>query len=308
MTAATITANNKSKKQGHLALLLANLCWGIMSPVSKSILIEGQMSPLALSAFRIGAAALMFLLLDKLLPESVAPRQSIARRDWPALIAASVLMISANQGLFILGIGLTNPIDSAVMSSTTPMITMLLAALILGFPVTRMKLLGVVTGLGGVILLVSGNRAGALATNPVLGDCLCLAAQACAAIYYVALIGLTKRYAPFTLMKWMFYISALTYVPCCAPELASVPWLQLPLTTWGSLAFIVLFATCMGYLALPFAQRTLKPTVVSVYNYLQPVMAAIAAVILGVGEFSVEKLAATALILAGVVMVNRSTR
>lgn len=301
------SSTTSSAKQGHLALLLANVAWGLLSPVSKQILLDGQLSPLALSAIRIGGASLIFLLLSLVLPRSVAPREKIQRSDYLHLLMASLLMISANQGLYILGIGFTNPIDSAVMSSTTPMLTMLLAAAVLGFPITRMKCMGVIIGMGGVILLVAGNTAGATATNPLLGDMLCFAAQLCAAIYYVCLLGLTKRYAPFTLMKWMFYLSAITYVPCCAPELIDVSWQTLPASTWLSLAFIIIFATCLSYLAIPFAQRSLKPTVVSIYNYLQPVVAAIAAVWLGVGTFGPLKLLATALIFLGVILVNRSS-
>lgn len=296
-----------STKQGHLALLLANMAWGMMSPVSKNILLQGQLSPLALSAVRIGGATLLFLLLSVILPASVAPREKIQRSDYLKLLLASILMISANQGLFILGIGFTNPIDSAVMSSTTPMLTMILAAIALGFPITRMKCLGVIIGMGGVILLVAGNTAGAAATSPILGDALCFGAQMCAAIYYVFLLGLTERYAPFTLMKWMFILSAVTYVPCCAPELSKAAWSDLPLDTWLSLAYIIIFATCLSYLAIPFAQRRLKPTVVSIYNYLQPVTAAVVAVWLGVGTFGPAKLLATTLILLGVLLVNRAT-
>ena len=298
------SVRNNNRKQGHLALLLANIAWGLMSPVSKNILLQGEISPLALSAVRIGGAALMFLILNFILPESIAPREKIAPPDRLRLLIASLLMISANQGLFILGIGYTNPIDCAVMSSTTPMITMILAAIALHFPITKWKMAGVVTGMAGVILLVGGNRSGAIASNPLLGDSLCLAAQICAAVYYVYLIGLTKRYAPFTLMKWMFFISALTYVPCCSLQLANVEWTDLSSSTWLSLAFIIIFSTCMSYLAIPFAQRLLKPTVVSVYNYLQPVFAAIAAVWLGVGEFGWMKICATVLILSGVILVN----
>lgn len=295
---------NANSKQGHMALLLANISWGLMSPVSKNILLQGEISPLALSVIRIGGAALLFFMLSLILPASVAPREKIAPSDRLRLLLASLLMISANQGLFILGIGYTNPIDCAVMSSTTPMITMILAAVALHFPITRRKMTGVIIGMTGVILLVGGNRAGEIASNPLLGDSLCLAAQICAAVYYVYLIGLTKRYAPFTLMKWMFFISALTYVPCCSFTLTDIAWTQLPSSTWLSLAFIILFSTCLSYLAIPFAQRSLKPTVVSVYNYLQPVFAAIAAVWLGVGEFGWTKLGATALILLGVIFVT----
>ncbi len=118
----------KNVLKAHAAILMANLCWGINSPVTKSVLMEGGISPIALSAIRIGGASLLFLLLAMFLPQSVAPREKIARADMWKIVAASVLMISANQGLYIIGIGFTNPIDSAVMCSVTPLLTMILAA------------------------------------------------------------------------------------------------------------------------------------------------------------------------------------
>lgn len=304
--ALTVTTS-RQKLQGHVALLFANMFWGMMSPVTKSVLLGGDISPLALSALRIGGGALLFALCSLILPASVAPRERIHRSDYLKLLCASLLMISANQGLFILGIGYTNPIDSSVMSSLTPMITMLLAAWILHFPITRLKFLGVAIGLAGVIILVTGNSGDANATNPLIGDLLCFGAQICAALYYVLFGGLIKRYAPFTLMKWMFLIAAFTYVPCCWPALADVPYAQVPAVIWLELGYIVVFATCLAYLTLPFAQKRLKPTVVSTYSYFQPVFAAIVAVWLGVGDFGVIKMAATLLIFAGVYFVSTNS-
>lgn len=292
----------------HVALLLANLFWGVMSPISKALLLGGDITPLALSALRIGGGAMLFLLCSFVLPQSVAPRERIERGDWWKIAIASILMISANQGLFILGIGYTSPIDSAVMSSMTPMLTMLLAAVVLHFPITGLKFIGVAIGLAGVVMLVAGNSGDNIASNPLLGDALCLGAQLCAALYYVMFSGLIKRYAPFTLMKWMFYLSALTYVPCCAGELIKVLYTSLPAETWWSLAYIIALATCAAYLTLPFAQRHLKPTVVSIYNYFQPVFAAIVAVWIGVGSFGPMKIAATILIFIGVYFVNNNSR
>ena len=294
--------------KAHLAILGANLCWGINSPVSKAVLLDGGISPVALSAIRIGGAAIIFLLLGMILPESAAPREKIKKDDFWKIVAASVLMISANQGLYIIGIGYTNPIDSAVMCSVTPLITMILAAWLLHYPVTRLKLLGVLTGMTGVIMLVWGNRAGATASNPVLGDLMCLGAQIAAALYYVLFMGLISRYHPFTLMKWMFFISALTYVPLCAPEVAAIDFASVAPTVWAGIAFIIVFATVLSYLAIPYSQRWLKPTVVSIYNYIQPVAAGIVAVWLGVGELGISKLAAIVLIFAGVYFVTRATR
>lgn len=291
----------------HVAILLANMGWGIMSPVSKDILLGGLISPLALSGIRILGGAFFFLLFSFLLPASAEPRQKVRRCDWWRIAVCSLLMISANQGLFILGLGYTNPVDSSVMSSLTPLFTMILAAIFLHFPMTWMKILGVVTGLAGVVALVAGSAAGATATNPLLGNMLCLTAQLCAAIYYVAFEKTIRHYSAYTLMKWMFVISAFTYVPVCIPEMLKTDYASLPATVWLELTYIILFGTFLSYLMIPVAQKRLRPTQVSMYNYLQPVFAAITAILLGVGSFGWGKAAATALIFIGIALVNRSS-
>lgn len=308
------TENNRGALTGssvvkaHLAILSANICWGINSPVTKTVLLDGTISPLALSAIRIFGAAVIFLILSIILPASAAPRERIRKADVWKIIAASVLMISVNQGLYIVGVGYTNPIDSAVMCSVTPLITMIFAAWFLHYPVTRLKLLGVLIGMMGVIMLVWGNSAGATASNPVVGDLMCLGAQVAAALYYVLFINLINRYHPFTLMKWMFFISAVTYVPLCSPAIVAVDFAAVSLQAWLGVAFIIIFATVLGYLAIPYAQRQLKPTVVSIYSYVQPVAAAIVSVWLGIGSLGLLKLAAIVFIFAGVYFVTKASQ
>lgn len=288
-------------------MLVANMGWGVMSPVSKSVLLDGSISPLALSGIRITGGALMFFIFSWLLPGSFAARQRIERGDWVRLVVCSLLIISANQGLFILGIGLTNPVDSSVMSSLTPVFTMLLAALFLHIPMTGMKIAGVCVGLVGVIVLVTDSAVTATASNPVVGNLLCLGAQVCAAIYFVGFGGIIRKYSPYTLMKWLFYISVLTYVPFCLPEMMRVDYSSLGMAVWSELGYIIVVATFIGYLLIPFSQKELKPTVVSMYGYLQPVFAAVIAVAMGVGEFGIVKCCATLLIFAGITLVTRTS-
>lgn len=289
----------------HLALFAANLCWGMMSPVTKSIMLNGDLGAIPLTAIRIGGGAILFLLLVMILPQSVAPREKLRRVDILPVFLASILIISANQGLYILGIAYTNPIDSAVMCSLTPMLTMLLAALLLQFPITAAKAGGVLIGLVGVTILIRSDATpAAQAPNVLLGDTLCLAAQLCAALYYVLFRGLIQRYHPFTLMKWMFIFSALTFVPFSIPKLMEIQFSSLGSSTWLGIAYIIVFATVLAYLTLPYAQRSLKPTAVSIYSYFQPVAAAIMAVALGVGMLSWLKCTAMLLIFAGVYFVN----
>lgn len=304
-----ITQNREavSRLYPHLALIAANVFWGLMSPVTKAIMLEGEIDALSLSAVRIGGGALLFYILGTILPPAMAPKEKLHRKDVLPVFLASLLIISANQGLYIMGISYTSPIDSAVMSSVTPMLTMVLAALVLKIPITRRKGGGVIIGFAGVFILVWNGNGAAEARNVLLGDSLCFAAQLCAAVYYVFFIGLMKRYHPFNLMKWMFGFGALTFVPLCLPGLLSTDFGALSAATWLGIGYILLFATVFSYLTLPYAQRNLRPTVVSVYNYLQPVCSAVASVAMGVGTIGWLKTFAIVLIFAGVWFANESS-
>ena len=295
------------REEAHLAIFLANVGWGVMAPVSKMVLLSGAMSSLALSGIRIAGGALLFVVFSWILPSSLGTRQHVEMRDMLRLFVCSVLMISCNQGMYIIGMGLTNPIDASVMGSLTPMLTMLLAAIFLKFPMTLVKVTGVLLGLGGVILLVKDSSGSEIAVNPLAGDLLCLGAQFCAAVYYVGFDDIIRKYSPYTLMKWMFVMSACTYVPFCVPDMLRVDYGALPSEIWWQLAFIITIPTFWGYMMIPLAQRSLKPTVVSAYSYLQPVFASIVAVAFAVGDFGWGKVLAAALIFVGIALVNRSS-
>lgn len=293
--------------KGHVAMLFANMVWGIMSPISKTVLMSGLISPIALSAMRIAGGALLFWICSLLLPRSVVKREKVTPRDMLKIFMASLLIITSNQALYIIGIGFTSPIDSSVMSTITPIFTMIFAAIFISMPITWLKASGVALGLGGALMLVLSDPGGGThASNQLLGDSLCLIAQVCAALYYVLFSGIITRYSAFTLMKWMFLFSAVTYVPCAIPWLVEVQFSAIGLNLWLSIAYIIVFATFLGYLLIPISQRVLKPTVVSMYNYFQPLTAALLTAILGIGQFGPMKVVATALIFAGVWFVTQS--
>lgn len=299
--------DSRNVRLAHVAILLANIGWGVIAPVSKMVLLSGTISSLALSGIRITGGALLFLFFTWILPKSFETRQPVDLRDIWKLVLCSVLIISANQGLYIIGVGLTDPVDSAVMCSLTPVLTMILAALFLHFRMTWLKVLGVMMGLGGVLILVSGSSESEIAVNPVLGNLLCLGAQLCAAIYYVGFERIIQKYSPYVLMKWMFFISVLTYVPFCIPDMMKVDYASLTGEVWAGLVFIITIPTFFGYLMIPLALRSLRPTVVSAYSYLQPVVAAVVAVMMSVGDFGWMKAGATALIFIGIYFVNKSS-
>lgn len=292
---------------GHLGMLAATIMWGILSPITKGVLEGGVISGLALSAIRIGGGTILFMLAS-MLPSSITGDCRVDRRDLWQLFVASIIMISLNQGLFIIAIQFTTPIDTSVMTTMTPVFTLLLAAIFIRQPLTPLKILGVLMGLGGALMIAFSQTDSGIASNPILGDFLCIMAQICAAVYYIFFLKLINKYPPFTIMKWMFLFSFLTYVPCMIPFLAEVDWSALDSIDYWSLAYIIVFPTFLAYLIIPFAQRILKPTVISMYAYLQPVVSSILSTIMGLAVFGWSRIIGTLLIFTGVFLVSFAVR
>lgn len=290
---------------GHMAMLLATIMWGAMSPIAKGVLEQGVLDGLALSVVRIGGGAILFLLFS-LLPKRLTGDCHVDRKDYLSLFVASIIMISANQGLFIIGIEYTSPVDTSVMCTLTPVFTLLLAAIFIGNRLTPLKVTGVVLGLTGALLMAFANEGNEIATNPMLGNTLCILAQICAAVYYVFFLNVINKYPPFTIMKWMFLFSSITYIPAMLPFIDMGQWHLLDQSSFLALGYIIIFPTFLAYLIIPFSQRLLKPTVISSYAYLQPVVSAILSALMGLAVFGWNRIFATALIFAGVYLVSFS--
>lgn len=294
------------KYQGHLALLVANVSWGLMAPFLKDLLNEGVITPMALSGFRIIGGALLFWLVSLFVINKGAV-EKVERRDILPLIMASLLVIGLNQVLIILGMSYASPVDASVVCSLTPIFTLVFGAVLMSFAITWVKVLGVIAGFGGALLFIFAGEADAAinVSNPLLGNTLCLLAQVCGALYLVCFGKLIAKYSILTLMKWMFLISAIAILPLTLGDMLSVEWSSLSLSGYFDFAFILLFGTCLAYMLIPVAQRRVDPTVIAMYNYLQPIVAVVFSVLAGLAVLNSMNMLATLLVFVGVWLVNR---
>ena len=288
--------------------MVANVSWGLMAPFLKDLLNGGIITPMALSGYRIIGGALLFWLIGMFVKPDKNACNSIERRDIVPLIIASLLVIGLNQVLIIVGMSLTSPVDASVVCSLTPIFTLIFGAILMGIAFTWSKALGVTIGLAGALIFVFTGQADAetCVTNPVLGDVACLMAQVFGALYLVCFTKLISKYSLITLMKWMFLISGIAVLPFSLPDMLAVDWSQVILMEYIDLTFIILFGTCLAYMLIPVAQRRVEPTVIAMYNYLQPVVAVVFSVIAGLAAFSITNAIATAMVFVGVWIVNRA--
>mgnify|MGYP001146116436 CR=1 FL=1 len=281
-------------------MLGAEFMWGVSAPLGKVIL-AGGVTPLMLTDCRmVGAAALFWVL------SLFTGRERVEGRDLLLMFFASLFGIVLNQGLFLFGLGLTSPVNASIITTSSPIITMVLAAVFLGEPVSRLKVGGVFLGALGALILIAGGGGSGDAEGSPLGDVLVVAAQLSFSCYLVLFKRLTSRYSPVTLMKWMFTYASVCVIPFSYNEWACAGLRDVGSDAWWGVAAFVVGPTFVSYLLLPVGQRFLRPTVTAMYNYVQPIVATLAAVWMGVGGFSVLKGVAVVLVFCGVGMVTRS--
>ena len=113
--------------QGHLFALTANILWGLMAPVGKSALVE--FSALSVTTFRMVGAAACFWLLSLF-----CKREQVDHRDMLKIFFASLFALVFNQGVYIFGLSMTSPIDASIVTTTLPIVTMIVAAVYLKEP------------------------------------------------------------------------------------------------------------------------------------------------------------------------------
>ena len=296
---------DKGKLKGHAALWVANLVWGLNAPIGKSVLWSehnpGGVSPFALSVYRMLGACLLFWSVSLFLP-----RERVARRDIVLLLFASVFGIQLNQMLFLWGLSLTSPIDSSIIATVVPVLTMVLATLFLREPITWLKAGGVFLGCAGALLLILVSRHGTGHTSSVKGDVLCLVSAVSYATYLTAFRNVIGKYSPVTTMKWMFLFAAVVAAAVYYRPLAAVDYAALAPRTWAGIGYVVVCSTFLSYFMVPIGQRYLRPTVVSMYNYVQPVVAVLFSVAIGLDSFGFTKAAAALCVFAGVWLVTKS--
>lgn len=284
-----------------MSLLVAYIIFGVNTPIAKEVLMHGDVSAFALTFYRLAGAAVLFWLASLF-----TQKEPVRRRDLFLLFLASMFGILINQMAFIVGLSRTSPIDASVITTISPIMTMLLAAFFLKEPITWKKALGVFIGAVGALLLILNGNTTERGGSSVVGNLLCLLSGFAFVLYLTAFKTLILRYKPVTLMKWMFLFASLCCLPLCWGDVSRIDYAEMPVDMYLKIIYVVAVATFVSYLLIPVGQKLLRPTIVSMYNYLQPLVSSLLAVILGMDTFGWIKGSAALLIFLGVYIVTKS--
>ncbi len=287
--------------KGHILILLTNIIFGINTPFAKDAL--NVVGPNILSTLRFVGCAVLFWITS-----FVFRTPKTDKKDIPLLCIASLFGIVFNLFLFIWGLSYTSPTNASIIISMTPIFTMIMAAIFLKEPLSLKKIIGVCCGLTGAMILIfsKAQNMAILPKNNIWGIVFCLVSCVSYALYLTLFSPVVKRNHPINVMKWMFLTSSLAIIPFTWKDVVSFDYSILTTKTCLEIAYVVCLATFVNYNFIPMAQARLRPTTLSMYNYVQPVVTTLLSVILLMEILTIYKILAALLIFAGVYIVTIS--
>jgi drug/metabolite transporter (DMT)-like permease len=286
------------KTWAHISLLAANLIYGLNYIIAKAVM-PGSIGPYALVALRSVSATILFWIAGLFIP-----REKVPWRDILYLGGCALFGVVINQILFLTGLNLTSPINSSILVSTNPIFAFIFAAIILKEYISFMKGFGLALGLFGVLMLILQNGTPDLGSSTFLGDILTLINTISWAFYTVIIKKMLEKYHPVTVMKWVFLFGMVINIPVGYGELTTMDWSSISFNSWLGIVFVLVGATFLGYLLLSISLKRLSPTIVSTYTYMQPVVAAYLATILGQDHVDFVMIMSALLIFIGVFVVS----
>ena len=295
--------NNKKVIIAHLSMLMASAGWGLMAPLGKQAMAAG-VAGIDLVSFRVAGGMVLFWLTSLLWRGC---HETVAKYDLLLFFFASIFGLVCNQCCYTIGLSITSLINASIVVTSMPIFTMILAAIVLREPITSKKVLGIFFGcIGAIMLIITSASAMNAKVGNIKGDLLCLFAQLSFALYLTLFGKLIKRYHVITVNKWMFTYATLLIIPFSFNHVIQLPFSTFSTTVWTEVAYVVIVGTFLCYILTMVGQKTLRPTVVSIYNYVQPIVSVTASLLMGIGIFKWGQGIAVVLVCFGVWLVTKS--
>jgi drug/metabolite transporter (DMT)-like permease len=292
-----------SRTKALLATAAASTIYGINHSIAKGLM-PHFIEPYGFIVLRVSGACILFWLVSLWFPS-----EKISPKDFKRIFICAIFGMSINMLMFFKGLSLSTPINSSVIITLSPVLLLILSAILVRERVTFLKAGGIIIGLaGGLALVLFGEKQQFNAPNIPLGNVMFIINATAYAIYLILVKPLTAKYSSITLMKWLFLFAVFINLPVGFNEFMRVEWNALPLDVIVKMVFVVVATTFLTYLFNIYALRQLRASTVGAFIYLQPVIAVFFAVIIGADYLTPMRIIAAIMIFTGVYMSSRKPK
>lgn len=287
------------KVEANVSMIVSKTFSGLNMNALK-FLLPLWLAPITAVSFRLMFGAIAFWIIGLFCKKGISTiKQKVE------LILLGVCMY-AFMLLYLLGLSMTTPVSSSIFVSLQPVWVFIFSVWLNEEKVTKMKILGISLGLIGAVVCIMTQSKSDLASNPFVGNALCLFSSICYALYLIFSNNMLKKVDNMTLLKYTFLGGAITSffvtyfngfdAPVIHQNMLSLPFLIL--------AFVLIFPTTISFMLIPIGLKYLTTTLVAIYGYLILVVTTIVSFLLGQDRFSWTQTCSIILIVASVYFVE----
>ena len=281
----------------HLALIFCNVIWACDYPFYNLVLGK-YISPLAMVSASLVIAAvwsLLPLLWEK--PERIEPNDRLK------IFGAAMLMGVARKMCMMFGLSHTSPIDGSIISTTTPLLVLLLSVFIGLERFTPKRTLGVLLGMAGTVAVIVTSNSGLHEKSDMIGNLLIFTSACVSAAYMVWFKRLLSKYRITTILMWIYCLSAIVMLPFGLNDILKTDVSNVSTKIMLAVLFVLIVPTYLPNLLLNYSLRIVAPTISSIYAYIQPVVAVALAVAMGLDKPHLDTIFFALIIFVGVGIV-----
>jgi drug/metabolite transporter (DMT)-like permease len=243
MQKSTDSPSRVTRVLGIVLVNLATMAWASNAVLGRWL--RADVGPLTLSTLRFTVATAFFSLLIRNRP----PAERRYGKDKWWILAMGLAGVACFSPLLYLGLRYSTAVNSSLIQGFSPLITALIAGLIIQEPVTRRQTVGALLGLIGVVGLISGGSLAFLLQlrfNP--GDLILVAAAVVWAFYSVFGRRVMRNRSPVAAIALSSFLGLPLLAAASAFELQHIP-VNLTPETIAAIAHICVVPTMFGYWA-----------------------------------------------------------
>ena len=282
----------------HIALIIVNLIYALNYTIAKDVMPE-YIQPSGFILLRVIGGSILFFLTYLFFV-----KERVKKKDFFRLMLCGLFGVAINQLFFFEGLNLTTPINAAIIMTISPVLVIITSAIIIKEKITVRKIIGIILGLIGACILILNSGDISFENDFFTGNILVLINATSYAIYLVLVKTLMKRYNPITVMFYVFIFGLIFVLPFGIDEIQKIDLTTFNEQIYLKIGFVVICTTFIAYMFNAFALKSLNPSVVSVYIYLQPLLASLIAIALNSDSLSLVKIFSAIFIFSAVFLVS----
>ena len=250
-------------------LILIQFLFGINFTTSK-IIVE-KLDPILWSNFRFLAAGII-LLIFTLFTKRKHPK--VTNLFIGKIIILSLLGMALGQGLFLFGLKFTSSINTSIITTTIPILTLFIVVIRRQEELTWPKLVGIMLGFMGVIFIRDLGKL-SFSSQSVIGDLLVLLGAFCFALYLSYGKKFLQEHDNLWVTSYMFLISGIFMCFINIPKFMDFRLPSMDSVFIVSVLFTIVGATLLTYLLNNIVLKHVSPAQIALFIYLQPIIAAL---------------------------------